>query len=313
MIPRDVGDFDVGDRVADRYVIRRLLGKGGMGRVYLVEDSESGRVLALKTLLPQHTSNERALHRFVREVKAVRQLDHPSIVKIYDAQKYGDLLYYTMDFVDGKSLHTLIRERGRLGLGSTVRLLSLLCHALEHAHQFTIHRDLSPDNVMVLPDGSIKLLDFGLAKLVDSQQQFTMIGTSLGKMHYNAPEQRRNAADVDHRADIYSMGVMFFAMLTGRLPKGPERITTYRPDLPSECDSLYFRATAADRDERFPSARDLREALAHLYEAARRKARGAQALEEAPPEREPRPSLWARLRSWLGLDKRRRVKKLPRA
>jgi serine/threonine protein kinase len=284
------GNLQPGDVVAERYEIRRELGKGGMGCVYLVEDRETRSPLALKTLLPQHLSNDRALQRFVREVKAVRQLNHPCIVRIHDARRVGSLLFYTMDYVKGKSLHSLIRERGHLGLGSTVRILSLLCHALEHAHQFTIHRDLSPDNVMILADGSIRLLDFGLAKLKDSGAQFTMIGTSLGKLQYNSPEQRRNAADVDLRTDIYSMGVMFFGMLTGHIPKGPEKITDTRPDLPTECDTLYAIATATDREDRYPDAKHLREALQHVYEAAKAKSK--------PPEPIPaKSSLWTAIQA----------------
>lgn len=293
MQPKDVGDFEPGDLIANRYEVIRSLGKGGMGRVYLVADRETNHHLALKTLLPQHVNNERALQRFVREVRSVRQMNHPGIVRIHDARRDGSLLYYTMDYVDGKSLHQLIRQRGRLGLGSTVRLMSLLCHALEHAHQFTVHRDLSPDNVMVLPDGSIKLLDFGLAKLLDAQGQFTMIGTSLGKAQYSSPEQRRNAADVDHRTDIYSLGVIFYVMLTGTLPKPSHLLTDLRPDLPKDCNAIYAKATALNPTERYADARQMREALARLYEISSK-----HALEEVPPPPDQVTTVLAASPSW---------------
>lgn len=317
MTTDDAADFQPGGKIAGRYEVKRELGRGGMGRVYLVEDTLTGQWLALKTLLPQHLTNDRALHRFEREITAVRQLNHPCIVKIYDARRLGNLLYYTMDYVEGKSLHQWIRQKGRLGLGSTVRVLSLVCHALEHAHQYTIHRDISPDNIMVMPDGSVKLLDFGLAKLADSNVAFTMIGTSLGKMQYNSPEQRRNAADVDLRTDIYSLGVVFFVMLAGRLPKGSEKLSALRPDLPKECDDLYVKATAPTPEERFADAREMREALQHVYELSKGRAERP-APSAAEDERvvavamtTPRLSWFASLMRLLPW-KRGRVKKLPK-
>ncbi len=207
-----------------------MLGRGGMGMVYLVFDRQMNQSMALKTLLPQYLSSSHAVKRFVREVNAVRQLDHPCIVRIYDAQQVGSILYYTMEYVDGTSLYKWMKKNGKLGLGSVVRVLSLLCHALEHAHEYAIHRDLSPDNVMVLANGNIKkLLDFGLAKLTNVESAFTMIGVSLGKQQYMAPEQRMSAAEVDKRADIYSLGVMFYELLTGQLPKGDQKITDLVP------------------------------------------------------------------------------------
>lgn len=144
-------------------------------------------------------------------------------------------------------------------------MLSLLCHALEHAHQYAIHRDLSPDNVMVLSNGNIKLLDFGLAKLTNVESQFTMIGVSLGKQLYMAPEQRMSAAEVDKRADIYSLGVMFYELLTGQHPKGDTKLTDLIPELPREADAFVNKAMAKDPKDRFQDAREFRLALAELY------------------------------------------------
>lgn len=290
--------FKQGDLIADRYQVQGVLGQGGMGVVYLVMDQLAQQRLALKTLLPQYVSNERAVQRFVREVKTVRQLDHPCIVKIHDAQKIGNLLYYTMDYVEGKSLHTWIQQRGRLGLGSTVRILSLLSHALEHAHQYTIHRDISPDNVMVLADGNVKLLDFGLAKLTNTDQQFTMFGVSLGKAQYNSPEQRASAADVDLRADIFSLGVMFFEMLSGEIPKLGQKLTETVPGLPKECDAFYTKATASDRNDRFQNANEFRVALGALYEKVAPK--GAKAApQKGAEEQTAGGSVIRRAWSWL--------------
>lgn len=263
--------FVPGDLVAERYEVLKVLGRGGMGMVYLVNDREMQQQLALKTLLPQYITNKRALERFAREISALRQLDHPAVVKIYEARRIESLLFYTMDYVNGKTVREWLKQRGKLGWGSTVRILALLADALEHAHRFTIHRDISPENVMVLADGSIRLLDFGLAKLSDVQTAFTLIGVKLGKKYYNAPEQRLNAAGVDHRADIYPLGVMFFELLTGRLPEPDDRVTELVPELPPEAEAFWRKAMAESPEERFATAREFGQELLRIYNLSQRK------------------------------------------
>ncbi|GMV99412.1 MAG: hypothetical protein AMXMBFR84_05510 [Candidatus Hydrogenedentota bacterium] len=275
--------YDAGELIAERYEVVQMLGHGGMGIVYKVRDMQTDQILALKTLLPQYTSHKQAVNRFMREITAARQLDHPCIVKVFDAQKTDTHLFYTMEFLEGTSLFKWMKKRGQMGLGSVVRVLTLLCKALEHAHQVTVHRDLSPDNVMILKDGTIKLVDFGLAKLTNVESNFTMIGVSLGKQQYMAPEQRISAAEVDHRADLYSLGVMFHEMLTGELPQDGVKITKLRPDLPKESEAFLKKALAFDANERFSDAREFRHALAKLYEAHSGKA--------IPVEESPRPLL----------------------
>lgn len=262
-------NYQPGELIVEQYKVERVVGKGGMGVVYLVHDLTTGQHLALKTLLPRFAKDAFAVRRFVREVNAVRRLKHPAIVNIYDARRIGPLMFYTMDFVEGKSVRKLLQDRSRLGFGSTVRILALLAHALEYVHQYTIHRDLSPENVMVLPDGSIRLLDFGLAKLADNQGAFTQIGVSLGKWQYTAPEQHSNAADVDLRADIFSMGIMFYEMLSGRFPEMGQSLSALDPELPDGCDAFFEKATAAFPENRFAVAREFRLALIALYEASR--------------------------------------------
>jgi serine/threonine-protein kinase len=312
------GGFKPGEVIADRYEVQKMIGRGGMGMVYLCWDRELELPVALKTLLPQYLSSKHAVKRFVREVSAARQLDHACIVKVFDARQIGPLLFYTMEYVDGVSLFKWIRKKGKLGLGSTVRILSLLCHALEHAHQFTVHRDISPDNVMVLKNGQIKLLDFGLAKLTNVQSAFTMIGVSLGKQDYMAPEQRLSAAGVDKRADIYSLGVLFYQLLSGKLPKSDVSLTDVVPGLPREANEFVEKAMAQAAEVRFQTAKEFRLALAHLYKVCTGVAiPGAeeddmtkiQYAEETPtpetftPAEEAcaaKPSLWRRVRAALG-------------
>ena len=260
--------YKIGQVVAERYRIKQGLGQGGMGEVYLATDSLTGQDVALKTLHAKYARNRQAVARFVREVNTAYQLNHPGIVKIYDARQWHDSLFYTMEFVDGKSLRHWLAQRGKLNLGSVVRVLCLVADALAHAHQITIHRDLSPENIMVLRDGSIRILDFGLAKLDDRFKDLTMIGVNLGKLAYIAPEQQVNASAVDQRADIYPLGVMFFEMLTGQRPKPGQKVTELRPELPPQADAFLRKAMAVDPNDRFPTVYSFRAELLALYEHA---------------------------------------------
>jgi len=308
--------------VADRYEIRSMVGKGGMGQVFKALDRASGREVALKTLHPKYAGNKQALSRFVREVKLARQLHHPGIVKVFDARQWQETLFYTMEYLDGRSLRQWLREDKRLSLRATVRVLCLVCEALDHAHSITIHRDLSPENVMVLPDGSIRVLDFGLAKLDDKFKGLTRVGFNLGKIDYMAPEQEQDASMVDHRADLYSLGVMFYELLAGRPPRmmfeaamekqlavmetvkgcvGPfVRLTDIRPELPPETNAFVEKALAKNPVERFSSAVEFRGELLKLY-TAYRKSHGAAPV-PVGDERTPnpaRPGILGRLKSFL--------------
>ena len=288
-----MADFEVGGLFADRYEILKELGHGGMGMVYLVKDRKTQKRRALKTLLPRFAANRQAVRRFAREVSTSRRIDHPCVVKIYDAGKVDKILYYTMEYIEGKSVRAWIRERKKktgksIGLGSTVRIIGMLCSALDHAHKFTIHRDLSPENVMVTRDGAVKLLDFGLAKIESTDAELTRIGVSLGKIQYCAPEQRIDAKNVDHRADIYSLGVMFYEMLSGELPTDGTPLTERVPGLPPEVDAFVNRATAEDPDDRFGSAAELGHALRLIYKHAKAM---QEEEEKAGVPAEPRESL----------------------
>ena len=268
------------DMLGGRYEVIRPLGRGGIGKVFLVLDKQTGQELALKMLRSRYQESERAIKRFEREVSALRQLTHPCIVKILDVQKTSEHFFYTMEYVEGKSVRKWMQQRGRLEFGSVVRVLSLMAHGLEHAHTVTVHRDISPENVMVMKDGSVRLLDFGLAKLADVHQNLTMVGVSLGKLAYMSPEQRASATDVDCRADIYPLGVMFHEMLTGELPHPAHKFSELRPDLPIECDAFLEKVMAAEPKDRCANAREFRHAIAQLYDIY--KAR-LQLLKNQPP------------------------------
>ncbi len=293
--------FEEGEFFADRYEIKQQLGRGGMGMVYLAQDWKDQRPVALKTLLPKFAELPQAVARFEREINAARNIDHRAVVKIYDSGTVNGTLYYAMEYIEGKSVRAWMREKKkagkRIGLGSAVRILGMIASALEKAHAFTIHRDLSPENVMVTVSGDVKLLDFGLAKLTDSNQELTRVGVTLGKLQYSSPEQRADAKNVDHRADIYSLGVMFYELLSGELPRPDVKLSSVVPWLPPEADAFVERATANDPNDRFQTARDFRKALMVVYEQSKGLERdvkpaapalGSIGLEEIPSPRRAR-------------------------
>jgi serine/threonine-protein kinase len=257
--------------VADRYEIRSQLGRGGMGLVFLAHDHQLGRDVALKTLRREFMSNPDSIARFEREVKLAHHLNHPGIVDLYEVYSWNGVLFYTMEYVDGKTLRCWLTEEKCADLRTTVDILCRVCDVLEYAHRSTIHRDLSPDNIMVLSDGSVRVLDFGLAKFDDRFAGLTVAGSNLGKLRYMAPEQEQNAARVDRRADLYSLGIIFYELLAGHTPKVGKKLTRLRSDLPRETETFIRKALARKPDERFLSARDFREALIRLQ--ARQEAR----------------------------------------
>lgn len=173
-----------------------------------------------------------------------------------------------MEYVEGKSLRQSLQERGRFQMKTVVRILSLVADALEHAHRFTIHRDLSPENIMLVPDGSVRLLDFGLAKLDDNYKDLTSVGTNLGRIEYMAPEQQINASTVDVRADIYPLGIMFFELLVGRRPKFNEKITDLCPELPCEAIEFMRKTTDPDPDKRMHTVGAFRDELLRIHKIA---------------------------------------------
>lgn len=297
--------YEPGSVIADRYVIKEKIGQGGMGAVFLVEDTKTGQDVALKTLLDKYAQNQHAAVRFVREANTLVRLNHPGIMKIYDAKQWEGTLFYVMEYVNGKSLRQWMKERGQLSLSSTVRVLCLVADALDHAHRLTIHRDLAPENIMVLPDGSVRLLDFGLAKLDDRYKDLTCAGTNLGRVEYIAPEQQINAAKVDRRADIFPLGIMFFEMLTGRRPKYGEKITAVLPELPPEADLFMQKATASDPNKRFPTAHAFRDELMRLYKISQGE------VKPKTVSKGEEKGIFSRFKIWLGglLKKKEKQKK----
>ncbi len=210
-------DKFVGKRLDGRYEIREIIGVGGMAVVYKAYDCIEDRIVAVKILKEEFISNEEFIIRFKNESKAIAVLNHPNIVKVYDVS-FGDLIQYiVMEYVDGITLKQYIEKQQNLRWKDAVYLTIQVLRALQHAHdKGIVHRDVKPQNIMLLADGTIKVTDFGIARFARSEHK-TMTDKAIGSVHYISPEQARGEA-TDEKADIYSVGVMLYEMLTGRLP-----------------------------------------------------------------------------------------------
>src|SRR3954454_19268638 len=201
------------------FVIDKEIGSGAMGTVYRGRHVKTGQVFAVKVMAPGiGTTNTNARDRFDREVKILKQFNHPHIVRLFGAGKSHGMRYYAMEYLQGESLDRVMARRGRLTWEEVVSLGQQLCTALQHAHeQGVIHRDLKPSNLMVLPDGTLKLTDFGIAKDVDVTQ-LTAANCTVGTAAYMSPEQCRGERILTPKSDLYSLGVVFYELLTGKKP-----------------------------------------------------------------------------------------------
>lgn len=208
-----------GQILANRYEIRKVLGAGGMGMVYKATDRELGESVAIKTLRPEFMeSDPAALDRFRSEIRLARRISHRNVVRTHDIGEVDGLYYITMEFVEGSSLKDLIISRGRLPAGAVISIGKQLCRALEVAHEAgVIHRDIKPQNMVVEADGTLKVMDFGIARLQTRSDGHTQAGMVVGTPEYMSPEQLRGD-ELDGRSDLYSAGVVLYESLTGRLP-----------------------------------------------------------------------------------------------
>ena len=199
------------------------LGQGGMGVVYKARQRQLNRLVAVKILPPSVGEDPAFAERFTREAQALAQLNHPNIVQVYDFGQTDEFFYFVMEYVDGVNLRALIRD-GKLKPEEALKIVPQICEALQFAHdEGIVHRDIKPENILIDKKGRVKIADFGLAKLLgQAAEDISLTGTGqlMGTLGYMAPEQLQHAHAVDHRADIYSLGVVFYEMLTGHLPIG---------------------------------------------------------------------------------------------
>ncbi|MEW5911076.1 MAG: bifunctional serine/threonine-protein kinase/formylglycine-generating enzyme family protein [Thermodesulfobacteriota bacterium] len=288
----DLGDGEV---IAGRFEVVRELGRGGMGQVLLVRDRLlKGQEVALKLISPELVALPEAQDRFAQEVLAARLLSHPNIVKVHDSHEFEGRRFFTMEYVSGRSLRELLEERrGADQVFKFEEALSLLLpvlDALGHAHgQGVIHRDLKPDNVVVTgeyPGWRVKVLDFGLAKML-SPSKLTSSALSMGTAYYMSPEQLSASRDVGPASDIYSVGVVLYELLTGKVPQGRFRLPgEVMPGLPPEIDEVIDKALQAEAGDRYQTAGELVEALGRVLEPGHRVAEegGLAGGEAAPSE-----------------------------
>jgi tRNA A-37 threonylcarbamoyl transferase component Bud32 len=234
--------------------ILELLGQGGMGAVYKARQRKLDRLVAIKILPPEWGRDPAFAERFAREARALARLNHPQVVSVHDFGEAGGHFFLIMEFVDGANLRQLL-STGRLQPRQALPIVNQVCEALQYAHeQGIVHRDIKPENILLDKRGRVKIADFGLAKLVHrSRSEFTLTGSRqiMGTVHYMAPEQQTNPQAVDHRADIYSLGVVFYEMLTGELPLGRFAPPSERAGVDSRLDEVVFRALQTQPDQRY--------------------------------------------------------------
>jgi serine/threonine-protein kinase len=265
-----------------RYRIVRKLGAGGMADVYLAEDQELGRRVAIKILNGRHANDDQFIERFRREAKNAAALNHPNIVSIYDRGEAEDTYYIAMEFLDGRSLKELIVGHGQAPVKVAVEYARQILSALRFAHRHGIvHRDIKPHNVLVDREGRVKVTDFGIARAGTSQM--TETGSIVGTAQYLSPEQARGG-EVDQRSDLYSLGIVLYELLTGKTPfegdtpveiamkhlsTPPQPPSKLRSDIPRELDMVVLRALAKDPDDRYQSADEMEADLERVSRGAR--------------------------------------------
>ena len=269
-------DNMIGKRLDGRYSIEGLVGVGGMANVYRGTDLKTGNPIAVKVLKEEFLDNEELVRRFKNESKAISILDHPNIVKVYDVSVTDKLQYIVMEYVDGITLKEYLRQRGgALTWKEAVYFASQVLSALQHAHaKGIIHRDVKPQNIMLLANGSIKMMDFGIARFSRAQSQ-TVSDKAIGSVHYISPEQAKGER-TDARTDIYSVGVMLYEMLSGKLPfdgDGAVSIAIMQisdkarplaevaPDVPEGIRQITEKAMEKDPAKRFQSAAEMLDAI----------------------------------------------------
>lgn len=262
-----------GQKINDRYQIIRTIGEGGMANVYLAYDTILDRNVAVKILRGDLADDEKFVRRFQREAIAASSLSHPNIVEMYDVGEDDGKYFIVMEYVDGKTLKNLIKKRGALTLSEVIDIMLQLTSAIACAHDsYIIHRDIKPQNVMILEDGRVKIMDFGIAMALNSNE-LTQTNSVMGSVHYLPPEQASGKGST-MKSDIYSLGILMFELLTGKLPfRGDQAVEIaikqmkepipsvckINPNIPQSIENIILKACAKNPKNRYDSVKEMRE------------------------------------------------------
>lgn len=265
----------------NRYRLKRLVGIGGMAMVFEAEDLLKKSTVAVKILKEEFAADEVSVQRFINESKAVLMLSHPNIVKIFDVSVKGEYKYIVMEYIDGITLKAYMQRKGALSVKETIAYSIQILRALEHAHLGgVVHRDIKPQNIMLLKSGQIKVTDFGIAKLPDAKT-LTATDKAIGTVYYISPEQAAGEKGIDRRTDLYSVGVLMYEMSTGKLPfdgenpvsialkqigEEPRPPRELNPDIPEGLEQIILFAMEKDKDKRFQTATQMIDLLKRVRE-----------------------------------------------
>ncbi|MBQ9854196.1 MAG: Stk1 family PASTA domain-containing Ser/Thr kinase [Bacilli bacterium] len=264
-----------GQKINDRYQIIKTIGEGGMANVYLAYDTILDRNVALKVLRGDLSNDEKFVRRFQREALSASSLSHPNIVEMYDVGEDEGQYYIVMEYVDGKTLKQLIKRRGTLTINEVIDIMLQLTDGLSHAHDsYIIHRDIKPQNIMIMENGLVKITDFGIAMAINATQ-LTQTNSVMGSVHYLPPEQASGKGS-SVKSDIYSLGILMYELLTGTIPfKGENAVeialkqmkeplpdvTLTNPDIPQTLENILLKATAKNPKNRYKDVRSMHEDL----------------------------------------------------
>ena len=273
-----------GQKINDRYEVTKLIGEGGMANVYLGYDTILERDVAIKVLRGDLADDEKFVRRFRREAQNASLLNHPNIVQIYDVGEDDGNFYIVMEYIKGQTLKQLIKKRGKLTVPETVDIISQLTDGLAHAHDsYIIHRDIKPQNIMILEDGMVKITDFGIAMAINASD-LTQTNSVMGSVHYLPPEQASGKGSTI-KSDIYSLGIMMYEMLAGTMPfkgetaveiamkhlKNPmPSVRKVNPSVPQALENIILKATAKNTKNRYNNVRELYDDLKTCLDKSRK-------------------------------------------